>query len=84
MKNLKYFVFIFQMSDAWSLSILRLLARVNSFNQPGSSKSICKSFLCNAQHIGWIREDAAQQLRRYPDVFIENSDQYVKNWDIYS
>ena len=43
----------------------------------GSSKSKCKSFLCNAQQIGWIREDAAIQLRRYPDVFIEHSDRYI-------
>ncbi len=44
----------------------------------GSSKSKCKSFLCNAQQIGWIREDAAEQLRRYSNVFIEHADRYVK------
>lgn len=43
----------------------------------GSSKSKCKLFFCNAQQIGWIREDAATQLRRYPDVFIEHSNQYI-------
>ncbi len=94
MNNLNISYCIFQMSDVWSLGILRVIARVNSFNQPGifflllkspsirilligSSKSKCKSFLCNAQNIGWIREDAATELRRYPDVFIEHSDRYV-------
>jgi hypothetical protein len=82
------------MSDVWSLGIQHLLARVNSFHQPGlffcslfytfviiisigSSKSKCKSFLCNTQHIGWIREDAATQLRQYPNVFVEHSDRYI-------
>ncbi|CAF3634254.1 unnamed protein product [Rotaria sp. Silwood1] len=65
------------MADIWSLGIQRLLARVNSFHQPGSSKSKCKSFFCNNEHIGWIREDAANQLRRYPNIFIEHSDQFV-------
>jgi len=73
-----YWVF-FQMSEAWSLGIQRLLARVNSFNHVGSSKSKCKQLFCNTQQIGWIREDAAVQLRRYPDVFIEQSDRYIRN-----
>ncbi|UJR27198.1 hypothetical protein I4U23_008494 [Adineta vaga] len=65
------------MSDIWSLGIQRLLARVNSFHQAGSSKSKCKSFLCGTQQIGWIREDAANQLRQYPKVFIEHADRFV-------
>ena len=64
------------MSDAWSLGIQRLLRRLNSFYQPGSSKSKCKPFLVNTQEVGWIRDDAATQLRHYPDVFIEHTDRY--------
>lgn len=64
------------MADAWSLGIQRLLGRLNCFYQAGSSKSKCKSFLVNAQNIGWIRDDAAAQLRHYPDVFIEHTDRY--------
>ncbi|CAM2723088.1 unnamed protein product [Rotaria socialis] len=65
------------MSEIWSLGAKRLLARVNSFHQPDSSKSKCKLFVCNDQQIGWIREDAAEQLRRYPNVFVEHSDRFT-------
>ncbi|CAF1354154.1 unnamed protein product [Adineta steineri] len=65
------------MSDIWSLGIQRLLSRVNSFYRSGSSKSKCKLLLCNAQQIGWIREDTANQLRQYPNVFIEQSDRFI-------
>lgn len=65
------------MDDQWSIGIKRLLERLNSFYLPNSSKSKCKTFFINDQHIGWIRDDAATQLRYHPDVFNETSDRFT-------
>ena len=62
------------MAETWSVGVQKLLRHLNSFHQPDSSKSKSKLFFIDDQQIGWIREDAAVQLRHYSDIFIEDAD----------
>jgi hypothetical protein len=49
--------------------------KTNSNFSVDSSQSKCKPLLIEGQRIGWIRDDAAAQLKHYPDIFIEHANQ---------
>ncbi|XP_039259163.2 uncharacterized protein LOC120335663 [Styela clava] len=53
----------------WSEGVLRLLRKLNSFDEPGSSKPTCVPFIVNGQNVGILQQELVKELANYPGTF---------------